>query len=344
MADPAQTAQNVSQQQLALNQQLAELQARLNRFNQYGPFGSVTWAEGPGGQWSQSTQLSPEQQQLYNQQLGRSQFFSELAQQLLPQIQGSFNSPLDFSQFAEVALPNQNWQGRTQDVENRIYDQYKRRLDDQYARERESLEQQLANRGQPITGEYAQKVLADFDRRKSDSYLDAQTTAMQIAFGEDSRLFDIARQQYELGNAARSQKIGEYLQQRGNPLSEYAQLVSGITPTQFPTQQPIGEIGVAPVDYAGLYSSLRGQDKQLSAARSSSGAALEAARLNASAAMQRQIAGLVGEGLLNEQRFNQSQALQGRAPSSTQQFVNALGPGVAQGVGKGIGGAVGRLF
>jgi hypothetical protein len=49
-------------QQAGLNQQAANAQTTANRANQYGPGGMLTWSQGPNGQWTQNTSLSPTNQ------------------------------------------------------------------------------------------------------------------------------------------------------------------------------------------------------------------------------------------------------------------------------------------
>lgn len=52
----------LAQQQAGLNQQAANAQTTANRANQFGPGGALTWTQGPNGQWTQQTTLSPTNQ------------------------------------------------------------------------------------------------------------------------------------------------------------------------------------------------------------------------------------------------------------------------------------------
>lgn len=74
---------------------LIQAQADANRFNQYTPFGSSTWTQGSGGQWSNDVQLNPMvQQQLTNQQqlgVGGSQAALNMLPQAFQQMSGGFN-------------------------------------------------------------------------------------------------------------------------------------------------------------------------------------------------------------------------------------------------------------
>lgn len=60
--DPVATAQA----QTATNTETARLQAQMNRVNQYGPSGSITYNQDAPDIWSAHTNLSPEQQKLYD--------------------------------------------------------------------------------------------------------------------------------------------------------------------------------------------------------------------------------------------------------------------------------------
>jgi hypothetical protein len=60
--DPVRTAQAQAQ----YNQEAAINEARLNRINSFGPFGSTVYTEGPDNRWSSFTTLSPEEQAKYD--------------------------------------------------------------------------------------------------------------------------------------------------------------------------------------------------------------------------------------------------------------------------------------
>ena len=68
----------LANQQAGLNQQQANQQTLANRANQSGPGGMLTWSQGPNGQWTQSTQLDPHSQDLWNTYTAGSQNLSSL--------------------------------------------------------------------------------------------------------------------------------------------------------------------------------------------------------------------------------------------------------------------------
>lgn len=84
--DPMQMA--AAQQQA--NVQSAQTQATLNNINTYSPWGSTVYSQMPSGQWNLQQTLSDPLQQLYNTQLGSTQYLSNLANNMavagLPQM------------------------------------------------------------------------------------------------------------------------------------------------------------------------------------------------------------------------------------------------------------------
>lgn len=100
---PAETAQAQTQSNL----QTAIANARLNRVNQSTPWGSITYTEGPVDAngvptYSSNIQLSPEQQQLLNQQQAMQLQRGTLAQNLLNQSGNALSQPLNLSNLTPV--------------------------------------------------------------------------------------------------------------------------------------------------------------------------------------------------------------------------------------------------
>lgn len=76
-------------------------QTAANRPNQITPWGQQTWSSTPGAdgqkQWTQTTTLSPQQQEALDSQMAVSTGRSKAAEGLLGQATNSFKSPLDYS-------------------------------------------------------------------------------------------------------------------------------------------------------------------------------------------------------------------------------------------------------
>lgn len=110
--DPVQTAGAQTQSNL----QTAIANARLNRVNQTTPWGSINYTEGPVDAngvptYSSNIQLSPQQQQLLDQQQGMQLQRGGIAQNLLNQTGNSLGKPLDLSGIHGINDRGQNYQG-----------------------------------------------------------------------------------------------------------------------------------------------------------------------------------------------------------------------------------------
>lgn len=96
-APPAPDYAALAQQQGAESRDTAGFNTNINRVNQVGPDGSVTWSQAPGadpmhpgvGDYTQTTTLSPVQQRLYDSQNAISQNFADTAQAGLARVGNS---------------------------------------------------------------------------------------------------------------------------------------------------------------------------------------------------------------------------------------------------------------
>ena len=87
------------------NKDAAKFNAGANRVTQIAPQGSSTWTIRPGadpdnpqpGDYIQTTQLSPEQQSIYDQTAGIDNALLGTASRQLDRVDATFNSPLDLS-------------------------------------------------------------------------------------------------------------------------------------------------------------------------------------------------------------------------------------------------------
>jgi hypothetical protein len=90
-----------AQAQAAASKDTAQYNTELNRVNQVTPYGSLTWNQttGPDGKpvWTQTVQLSPEQQALQNSQDKLSQGYLNTAQSSLDRISQAMGTPFDMS-------------------------------------------------------------------------------------------------------------------------------------------------------------------------------------------------------------------------------------------------------
>lgn len=226
--------------------------------------------------------LSPEAQQLFDQQMRISQDYGNIAERGLGRLGEAFGTEFDASALPTVQDPNTGVfntvdfsgapevgdyvMGR-QRVEQALFD----RLNPQLDRARQQREEELLLRGQGMGGRAWQTAQEDLARAETEAQLGAVLGAGQ----EQSRMFDMAttnrnraiaeilqqtqlnregvRQQYGLQEANRQRALQEALALRNLPLSEINALRTGSQPTVPQFQQYQGQsVQPAPLFDAGV--------------------------------------------------------------------------------------------
>ena len=170
--------------------------------------------------WTSRTQLTPDQQRLFD--------LRETAQgTLLDQANNNLRQPLDFSgldkQVNNLGLSN-NFSGDRQRVEDALYSRSKSRLDPQFEMGQRDLETKLYNQGVQPGTEAWNRELDSLSRQKQDAYSGARTDAITGGGQEQSRLYGMdyqtANQNATLQNQARQQGLNELFSMRQTPLQE----------------------------------------------------------------------------------------------------------------------------
>lgn len=170
----------------------------LNMRNTYTPLGSQTFNQtgttsvpGIGGQpgfnipqYSQSVSMTPEGQNLYNQQMGLSTGLMGLGQGSLDQTRASLGRPQDFSSVGDIA--------------DTAYGAQTARLDPQWNERAEQNRTMLANQGLAPGGEAYDAAQRNFDQSRNDAYSQARLQAIQTM-----------PQTYQLSTAQRMQPLTE---------------------------------------------------------------------------------------------------------------------------------------
>lgn len=154
------------------------------------PLGSQTWNQtgsssinipGLGAidipQYSQTVNLSPDQQQLYNKQ-------TQLANTTQDQAQANLSQPQDLNSAQAIA--------------DKAYGNYTSRLDPQWAANKEASDAQLANQGITQGSEAYNNAQRTFNNAKNDAYTQANTASINTM-----------PQTYQLATAARDQPLNE---------------------------------------------------------------------------------------------------------------------------------------
>jgi len=173
------------------NKETAIANANLNRYNQYGPQGSVQWKvvgtnEDGTPRYEQTTSYSQGEQQVYDTNLGLRQKIGEIGTSSADRLGGLLQQ--DFR--VDPA------------VEQKLYDMGRQRLDPRFEQQRQSLEQQLANKGISMGSEAYDRAMGQFGQTQNDAY-------NQLALG------------------GREQAYKEAVFERQNPFNEVNALMSG---------------------------------------------------------------------------------------------------------------------
>ena len=156
--------------------------------------------------YEQSISMTPQGQNLYNQQLGLSTGLLGLGQGSLDQTSQSLSRPQDFSSVGDIA--------------DASYGLQTKRLDPQWAQNEQTLAAKLADQGIPIGSEAHQNAMREFNQAKNDAYNQARLSSISTM-----------PQTFQLGAAQRMQ-----------PLTELNAIRSGAQP-QMPQFQPVPAAG-----------------------------------------------------------------------------------------------------
>lgn len=141
-------------------------QTQANRPNQYSPFSSTQWSQGPDGSWNQST--------------GFSGPLAGAANSLGTQFANSWAQPMD------------DGSGARDQAINSAYGQATSRLNPQWAQQGEQMQSQLANQGLDPNSQAYRTASQQFGQQKNDAYSSAMnnaigqgTAAQQATFNEN---------------------------------------------------------------------------------------------------------------------------------------------------------------
>lgn len=199
----AQNNANYEKQLADMRQQISEA-TTANRATQVTPQGTLSWSQGPNGQWTQTMQYSPETQALYDKYMGN--------QNQALDVQGAANSQL------QALMAKGAWQGPeitaqyNQDYANKYADQMQQtltaRLQPQYTQDQNAMQNKLALQGlQPGTEAY-DRAYQNLLRSQGDVISQANLQAQLAGQSE-------ARNQYQTElagqEAARTASMQDYL-------------------------------------------------------------------------------------------------------------------------------------
>lgn len=244
--DPYQVAGAQTQQ----NRDAALYNAALNRVNTYTPLGSqefsVTGRDPRTGApiYEQNINLSPEAQQLFDQQQQQNLQLGNIAGGMMDRVQGVYGQGIDTGglpglqgqlniqgpalqgQLNTAGLPGLpgagDLEGFRNEAESALYDRNTAYLDPRFERQEEQLRSRLANQGVVEGSEAFRNAMDDFEQSRETAFRQARNEAIAGGGAEASRMFGI-------GSQARGQLFGEALgsgaftnQARGQAFGEAA--------------------------------------------------------------------------------------------------------------------------
>lgn len=238
------------------NLQAALTSNSLNRVNTTTPYGSQTFntvadPSAPGGyRATQDIKLSPEQQQLYNNETSNQISKSNIATGLQGNVANAVKDPFalsNFDQLGKVTAGADAFSADRDKVTSALYSRLTSLRKPQMDRDRLALDTQLKNQGlQPGTAAYdtAMKNMMDSQGTELSNMADQAT---QAGGAEQSRLQGLNVQNTGFNNNTQQTAIQQALLARQQPLTELNSLQSGAAPT-LPTFQPFGLSTMQPVN------------------------------------------------------------------------------------------------
>lgn len=242
---PAPDPQQTAQAQAAANKETAISQQQLNMVNQYTPYGNLeyrkrgTYGDGTPAYSAYQT-LAPKQAQMKTLTDDAGIKYGQTANNQLSAISGALSKPMSFGSLGPAPMFNQEYRD---EIAQSMYD----RLNPQFDRDQNALEQKLVNQGLMPGSEAWNQALGDMNRAKTDARL-----------AIDSAALGQAAQMYGLEESGRNSRINEIAMLRSQPLNELAAMLTG-SQVQNPQFVNTPVTGVANTDVAGpIYANYQG--------------------------------------------------------------------------------------
>lgn len=201
-APPAPDYTGAAEATAAGNADAARIAAKANRVSQYTPYGNLIYTSGVNGdpdQWKSEVQLSPDQQQLLDQQNKVSLGLADLSNTGLDYVKNMLSQPFDTSKLpAEQINAGQTAQ-----------DAIMSRLNPQFEQSENALRTRLANQGIAPGSEAWNNEMRTFSQGKNDAYTQAGLQGINV------------------GQQARQQALQEQAYLRNEPLNTLNSVRSG---------------------------------------------------------------------------------------------------------------------
>lgn len=285
--DPTATAAAQTQSNIAT----ANNNAALNRVDQYTPYGSSTYnvvgnnADGTPI-YSQTTSLSPSEQNLFDMSQQGQQALGQTALDSLGNVQNTYSTPFSASGLpgvtGSVAAPTQgmvsqvnggqSYQDAISQAQNAAYKGQTQYLDPQFAQGQQTLDAKLANQGLSAGDHAYDTSQLNFGNQKQQAYQGAMNSAIQAGDTEQNTLYGQGLQSANLANQVNQQQFGQNLSSANfqnsasaqalsqalglynQPLNQYNALMTGAQ-VQNPTFSSVPGANQANTDVAGITNS-----------------------------------------------------------------------------------------
>jgi hypothetical protein len=263
----SQYEQNYQQQLSDMKSQIANATAT-NRATQVGPQGTLSWNQDPStGQWTQTTTLSPQEQQLYNQQLanqGQAQNVQSSANAQLQNLmkQGAWQPTTALPQFSQDYANN---------YANQMEQTLTARLQPQYTQDQNAMQTKLSLQGlQPGTEAY-DRAYQNLLKSQGDVISQANLQAQLAGQNQAQSMYST---QLQGAQAANTLSLQQYLTP-WNTASQAAGLAGQVAMPSFgqyaqqgvgsqPTLQSTDIVGAAQQQYAQQMQQYNEQQQQSS--------------------------------------------------------------------------------
>lgn len=248
----------------AVNRETAISQAWLNNMNQYTPWGNLTYSQNGTGtdgtpRFESHTDLSPEQQQILNNQSQQQIGMGNIANGYVNRIQNTLNQSfpgqglpdmqgkIDYSSLGQTPQSADDFSALADRTTNAMYS----RLDPQFQKQESTLRTNLANQGIMPGSEAEKNAMNEFGQQKNDAYQQAvvagqnqaNTAFNQSLAGRQQGASELSSNANFMNNA-RQQGLNEQSYLRQLPINEYNALSSGqqVQAPQFQPSQGAGQM------------------------------------------------------------------------------------------------------
>jgi hypothetical protein len=225
-----------------------------NRPNEFNPYGSQTFEVGPDGRMVQRTSLSPEQQQILDQQQGLDIGMGDLAQRQLGGVESSYSSPFSLDGIGNDPR-NIDFSADRRRIEDQISGRFEELNADRFSKQSADMAQSMADRGIDPNSKWAEQEKLSLSRQQEDARRGAQLGAIGMGGEEMQR-------SYSMSQDARGRSIDENILQRDRPYTELSNILGSRQGVVNPNFQARSNIDVPNIDMFGAATGNVLQTKQ----------------------------------------------------------------------------------